>query len=320
MAPSEKLKSHTEKDSSPALKRAIAVTRWKRILKALTVALLIVPIGYMLTFAYYAFGTKSTTLMDTASKVLYLTDPNTSLEEMEFDMDFSLFSMNLSFDQYKQVGSEHYPVRHYNLHFVLDDLVEKEMASNLDRNPPRYPGEDNQWLVHPGQVPKVDSGQDWLMLKGLPEETVAEAYFSLNDLYSITELRKAFPGVDVLWAAIYTGIEDEMLSADGDPVSPIGYPVQPDRTYWSPFRDSMSHEETFLQLLKEIQPYEGLAMEVSSHKNLALAERIDYIETNGFKTYGVVVTGPKREIEALERSDLIRSMKLGEVKLWNWTK
>jgi hypothetical protein len=296
-------------------------SRWKLILSTLTIALMIVPTSYMLTFAYYAFGTKSTTLMDTASKVLYLTEPNTALEEMEFEMDFSLFSMDLSFDQYKQIGSELYPVRDYDLHFVLNALVDKEMSSDLDRTPPKYPTQTNQWLVHPAQgMPEFNSGKEWMVLEGLPDETVVEAYLSFNDLYKVIDIRKELPGIDVVWAAIYTGTEDEMLSADGDVVSPLGYPVQPDQTYWSPFRDSMSHEETFLQLLKELRPYEELAAEVSSHKNLELPERIEFIEQHGFAAYGVVITGPKEEVEALKDSQLIRHMKLGEVKLWNWTK
>lgn len=126
--------------------------------------------------------------------------------------------------------------------------------------------------------------------------------------------------VDVTWAAIYTGTEDEMLSADGNVVSPIGYPVQPDQTYWSPFRNSTSHEETFLTMLKEIEPYEDIAVEVSPHKNLELRERIHYIEENGFKTYGVVVTGPKAEVESLRELPIVRHMKLGEVKVWNWAR
>ncbi|MGM9920574.1 MAG: anti sigma factor C-terminal domain-containing protein, partial [Bhargavaea sp.] len=281
---------------------------------------LIVPTSYILTFVFYTFGTKSTTLMDTASKVLYLTEPNTALEELEFDMDFSLFSMDLSFDQYKQVGSEQYPVRHYDLHFVFDDLVDMDVSSDLERTPPKYPTQTNQWLVHPAHgVPEFNSEQEWQVLEGLPDETVVEAYVSFNDLYKVTDIRKELQGTDVLWAAIYTGTEDEMLSTDGDVVSPIGYPVQPDWTYWSPFRDSMSHEETFLQLLKEIEPYEDLAAEVSSHKNLELKERIAFIEENGFAAYGAVISGPKQEVGALKDLELIRYMKLGEVKLWNWT-
>ncbi|MDI2586192.1 anti sigma factor C-terminal domain-containing protein [Psychrobacillus sp. NEAU-3TGS] len=293
-------------------------SKWKLILSTLTVILLIVPTCYMLTFGYYAFGTKSTTLMDVASTTLYITEPNTTLEEMEFEMDFSLFSMDLSFEQYKQIGDEFYPSKDYDLHFVLNDLVNNKTTSKLEKIYPQYPTQTNQWITHPNQSVEFNSDNEWRVLSGLPEETVVEAYISLDDLYLVQEVEDEMKNVDVTWAAIYTGTEDKMLSSDGDVISPIGYPVQPDQTYWSPFRDSESHEETFLKMLKNLQPYEDIAVEVSSHKNLELEERIHYIEKNGYKTYGVVVTGPKSEIQSLREIGMVRYLKLGEVKLWNW--
>ncbi|MFB5089606.1 anti sigma factor C-terminal domain-containing protein [Psychrobacillus sp. PGGUH221] len=325
MDPYEKLINNSKKEELPhsnegtkKIKRAINSSKWKLILSTLTVILLIVPTCYMLTFGYYAFGTKSTTLMDVASTTLYITEPNTTLEEMEFEMDFSLFSMDLSFEQYKQIGDEFYPSKDYDLHFVLNDLVNNKTTSKLEKIYPQYPTQTNQWITHPNQSVEFNSDNEWRVLSGLPEETVVEAYISLDDLYLVQEVEDEMKNVDVTWAAIYTGTEDKMLSSDGDVVSPIGYPVQPDQTYWSPFRDSESHEETFLKMLKDLQPYEDIAVQVSSHKNLELEERIHYIEKNGYKTYGVVVTGPKSEIESLREMGMVRYLKLGEVKLWNW--
>ncbi len=311
---------HPANNGTKKMKRAINSSRWKIILSTLTVILLIVPTCYMLTFGYYAFGTKSTTLMDVSSKTLYITEPNTTLEEMEFDMNFSLFSMDLSFEQYKQIGDEFYPAKHYDLHFVLNDLVKKEESSRLEKIYPGYPTQTNQWIAHPKQMVEFDNAKEWRVLEGLPEETVVEAYISLDNLYAVDAVENEMENVDVTWAAIYTGSEETMLSSDGDVISPIGYPVQPDDTYWSPFRNSASHQETFLEMLKELQPYENIAEEVSIHKNLELNERISYIEKNGFETYGVVVTGPKNEIESLRELDMVRYMKLGEVKLWNWAR
>lgn len=307
-------------DGTKKVKRAINSSKWKLILSTITVILLIVPTCYMLTYGYYAFGTKSTTLMDVASKTLYITEPNTTLEEMEFDMDFSLFSMNLSFEQYKQIGDDFYPAKHYDLQFVLNDLVEKREDSKLEKVYPGNPTQTNQWIIHPKQLSEFDNAKEWRVLAGLPEETVVEAYISLDNLYEVKEVENAMENVDVTWAAIYTGREETMLSSDGDVISPIGYPVQPDVTYWSPFQESSSHEETFLEMLKELQPYEKIAEEVSAHKNLELEERIAYIEKQGFETYGVVVTGPKSEIESLRELDMVRYMKVGEVKLWNWAR
>lgn len=309
-----------ENNANRKVKKAITSSKWKLILSTITVALLITPTIYMLTFIYYAFGTKSTTLMDIASYTMYVTEPNTTLEELEFDMDFSLFSMDLSFEQFKQIGDEFYPAKTYNLKFAFDELVDKEISSRLEKAYPKYPTQTNQWLVHPRTIPEFNTTEEAFKLAGLPEETVVEAYLSFNDLYAVEEVVKTMAGVDVTWAAVYTGVEDNMLSAEGNVVSPIGYPVLPDTTYWSPFREATSHEEVFLGMLKYLEPYEEIAVDVAAHKNLKLAERIDYLEQNGFMTYGVVVTGPKNEVEKLQSKPMIRYMKLGEVKLWNWAR
>ena len=79
-----------------------------------------------------------------------------------------------------------------------------------------------------------------------------------------------------------------------------------------------SNEQAFKDILNFIVQHEELATEVSSAKNLELKERIAYINEHGIKTYAVVVTGPKNEIEKLRETNLVRIIKIGEVKLWNW--
>lgn len=313
----------SEKGDAPStnvIKKAIASSKWKLIVTTLTIALLIVPTCYMLTFLYYAFGTKSTTLMDVTSQTLYVTEPNTTLEELEFDMEFSLFSMGLSFEQYKQIGDEVYPVKHYDTRFMLNNLVGKKITSKLEKSYPKYPTETNQWLVHPNNRGEFNTIEEQRKLKGLPNETVVEAYLSFNDLYTVDQVIQQMPNVDVTWAAIYTGVEDTMLSANGNVVSPIGYPVQQDQTNWSPFKGATSHEQTFLSILNFLVDYEETATAVSAHKNLDLKERIHYLKQHDMKTYGVVVTGPKAEVEQLQSLTMMKHMKLGEVKLWNWVR
>lgn len=303
------------------IRKTIFTSKWKLICATLTMILLIVPTSFMITFMYYAFGTSSTTLMDVASKTLYVTEPNTSLEEIEFDMSFTPFSMKLAFEQYKRIGEEDYKANTYDLRFFLDSLSKKEVTTSLERVAPKHPTETNPWLIHPeNKNLELDTGREWRVLDGLPDETVVEAYISFYDLMTVKEAEKAMPNVDVVWAAVDTGVDKTNLSKDGDVVSPIGYPVQPDNSTWSPFRDASSNEEVFMDILKNIEKHEELATEISSAKNLALPERIAYIEKNGVKTYGVVVTGPKNDVLALEKMNIVRTLKVGEVKLWNWSR
>lgn len=316
----EHISIEQQKKLQKSVKKSVSSSKIRLTIGTITVLLLIIPVSYMVTFFYYAFGTKSTTLMDVTSQTLYVTEPNTTLEELEFDMNFEPFSMQLKFDQYKRIGSEDYKANTYSMNYTLGSLTKKEIDSSLERVAPKNPTETNQWLTHPKNSTDVNNTKEWRILKGLPDETVVEAYISLTEIMEVAEVEKLFPNVDVVWAAVDTGVEDDNLSNDGNVVSPIGYPVQPDNTYWSPFRDGPSNEQVFIDILNYIVQYEELATEVSSAKNLDLAERIDYIEENGVKTYAVVVTGPKKEIEALQELNIIRSFKIGEVKLWNWTK
>ena len=300
------------------MKRTVSRSKLKLVLGMLTVLLMILPVCYMFTFFYYAFGTKSTTLMDVTSQTLYVTEPNTSLEELEFDMEYTPFSMQLKFEQYKRIGKEDFKVNTYNMRYTLGRLTNKEVSSTLERTPSKYPTETSPWLTHPNNISKVNSSKEWTILSGLPDETVVEAYISLNELSTVDEIRRSFQGVDVVWAAVDTGVEKTNLSQDGNVVSPIGYPVQVDTTNWSPFKDVASNEKAFKDILNFLVQYEELATEVSSAKNLELKERIAYINEHGIKTYAVVVTGPKNEIEKLRETNLIRTIKIGEVKLWNW--
>lgn len=325
----EKLIANSKKDmenvATPAklqksMKRTVSSSRWKLILSTLTIALLIIPTSYIVTFIYYSFGTSSTTLMDVTSQTLYVTEPNTTLEEMEFDMEFTPFSMKLGFDQYKRIGAEDYIANTYNLQFTLGGLSKKEVDTSLERLGAKYPTVTSPWLTHPDNRNEINNTREWKVLEGLPDETVVEAYISLNKVAEVKEIEAVMPNVDVVWAAIETGLEGTNLSKKGDVVSPLGYPVQYDNTHWSPFRDTSNNEEAFKNILNFIVEYEELATEVSSAKNLALPERIKYIEENGVKTYAVVVTGPKQDLLALKDLNIIRTLKIGEVKLWNWSR
>ncbi|MGV3240917.1 anti sigma factor C-terminal domain-containing protein [Streptococcus hyovaginalis] len=45
---------------------------------------------------------------------------------------------------------------------------------------------------------------------------------------------------------------------------------------------------------------------------------MEYLQKNGIHIYGAVVTGPKESLVKLQDNDMVKGMKLGEVRLWNW--
>lgn len=51
---------------------------------------------------------------------------------------------------------------------------------------------------------------------------------------------------------------------------------------------------------------------------LLLEQRYQYIKDNGIQVYGVVVTGPTKELLKLQNLGSVHSPALGDVGLWNW--
>ena len=87
---------------------------------------------------------------------------------------------------------------------------------------------------------------------------------------------------------------------------------------WSPFNSSEDHEKQFMDIVKLLSQHERLATQVAKAKSLALLERLPYLNANGIRVYGLVVTGPTGDLKKLQNDSMVRAMKVGEVRLWNW--
>ncbi|MEH7379048.1 anti sigma factor C-terminal domain-containing protein [Bacillus sp. JJ1533] len=290
------------------------------IMISLAVLLLIVPVLTLSSYLYYAIGGKANHLIDIATKTIYITEPNMSLEEMEVEEDIGFFTMDLYFDVFKRIGKEDYQAGEYSVSFALDKPNFPERDMKLERPLPNIGDMETDMLYHPrGSYGKTVSS-DWEILEHLPDGTVGEVYLSLYQLMKPEEVEKQLgENVEVRWVAVDTGFEDKNLYEAGYSVAPIGYPLQVDTTTWSPFNGRVkSNEEEFLDILKFLAKEEKIAEKISRARSLVLKERIPYIEKNGVQVYGAVVTGPIPELRKLKDNQMIRFMKVGEVKLWNW--
>lgn len=295
--------------------------RMTNIMISLAILLLMIPVMTLLTYGYYAFGGRADNLIDVAAKTIYVTEPNMSLEEMEIEHEIGFFSMDIVFDVYKRIGKEDFKVADYTIHFALDQPSFPEKNNDLDRPLPELPSTDTESLLHPevGIIP-FDRDREWNILKKLPDGTVGEVYLSLETLMTPEEVENLIPEeMEVRWYAVDTGLEAEGVDHEGVPVGPVGYPARIDPTTWSPFNGrDQTNAEVFLDILSLLEKNEAVAEKVARAKTLEMGKRLDYIEKNGIKVYGAVVTGPTEELRRLEQLKEIRTVKVGEVKLWNW--
>ncbi len=289
------------------------------IMISLAILLFIVPVLTLSSYLYYAIGGKANHLIDIATKTIYVTEPNMSLEELELEEDIGFFTMNIYFDVFKRIGKKDYKAGEYSVRFIMDKPNIPQRELELERPFPNRGGMETDLLYHPEGPYGKSVYSDWDILEHLPDGTVGEIYLSLNQLMKPEELEKQLgKKVEVRWVAVDTGLEDKNLYDMEYSIAPIGYPLQVDTTTWSPFNGrEKSNDEVFLDILNFLAKDEATAERISRARSLVLTERIPYLEKNGIQIYGAVVTGPTPELRKLKGNDLIKIMKVGEVKLWN---
>ncbi|WML42091.1 anti-sigma factor [Neobacillus sp. OS1-2] len=312
--------SYSEKSQTEIVTMGKNMARRTNIMISLAILLLIVPIMTLASHMYYAINDRANRLIDVATKTIYVTEPNMGLEKLRLEHEIGFFSMNIKFDVFKKIGKEDYKVGNYDIDFFLDRANFPKKNLNLDRPLAEYPDKDTEVLFHPKASVPFNRNDQWDMLNKLPDGTVAEVYISLNDVMKPKELNKILPkDMELRWLAVDTGMDAAQVDDEGVPITPLGYPAQYDQTTWSPFKSyHQTNEEVFLDILSLLEKNESVAEKVARAKSLSLKSRIAYIKKHGIKVYGAVITGPTEELRKLQNVKEINTMKVGEVKLWNW--
>jgi hypothetical protein len=199
------------------------------------------------------------------------------------------------------------------------------------------------YFVYPEQVSNSNAGeaqtgqnnepQDaWQALEMLPAGTVAEMSVSFNRTYTFEQVKSLLKDydLDITWYAIATGQEANpyypqdlhgLLSAFQ---GVWGFPDMSQNmlSEYSSIRsdDGAIRKKYVLQSMQFLAENEKTARKIyrGQPETLQIPARYKYVKENGIHVYGVVVTGPVKELLKLKDVDTIHSPALGEVRLWNW--
>jgi len=322
------------------LKRSKWKARFQTALTALGIFILVVIVSSILTAAYYSWGTpdRGDVFAKVIDYTLAVTEPDgefggTSSNAKPF------FSMEMERDLKKKVGSNVMKVGELKVNFLfsLMGFPERNYMGNVSQDQPifTYPGFDREW-------------SDWERLEKLPEGTVVSAYISFNNLVSTDEVYQLLgeKDFDISWFAVDTGDMGEEASLDGGAIlDPIGFPSTPiwheddmkldsreetkgflfgkvvSEGYSSPSYQEgdtdMLHKQ-FLKTLRFLEKHEKMANKLYQGRKLDLETKLQYLEKNGIKHYGVVITGPTKEILKLKNEKAISTIEVDEVGFWNW--
>jgi len=190
------------------------------------------------------------------------------------------------------------------------------------------------YFYHPDQISDYYLEQNniiWETLEKLPEGTVGELAVSFKQTLTIAEAMQLLSNfdLDITWYAVETGFEKNNRS--GDHASPLSafsgiWGVPHSSTHMLSQYSSISSQDSgvrenyLLDSLEFLLKNERIAKKVyrGNPQELKLDERCAYVKKHGVNVYGVVVTGPSKELLKLKEIENIRFPALGEIQLWNW--
>lgn len=188
------------------------------------------------------------------------------------------------------------------------------------------------YFVHPNSGEQTElqelSKETWHALEKLPEGTVSELAISFDQPYSLKDaefiLWDTFGAQEnsprAVWYALHTGYEKEADALYLSNFELFGFPYRIIGLNMEKGPDSL--EEQVIKMMEILSQNSETVREIGwfGTEDPQLAKRYEYVKKNGVKVYGVVVTGPTKELLKLQNSKSIRFASLGDVELWNWYK
>lgn len=316
--------------------------KWKaRLSTALYAIVLLIAftiVSTIVTALYYEWGSnRGETYRDIIKYTMTVTDPYGDLGSPGASIN-PFFNMVIDHDLNKRVGDKIISYGNMKVKFLLSfmSVPETTYKSQEDTDIPLF--------FYPGKGEGYDS--DWDRLEKLPAGTVTSAYISFPELYDTKTVFDYIDGKDLelLWLAVDSGQEVPEDEFDIVIFNPIGFPANPiwhdddftldsreetkgflwggtvSESYSSPdyeVGDTDILHEQFLKTLHFLNKHHRKANKLLFGQ-FNLPERLVYIEENGIQHYGIVITGPTKEILSLKDEPWISVLQIDEIELWDW--
>ncbi|GIO25828.1 anti-sigma factor [Ornithinibacillus bavariensis] len=323
-------------------RKILRLSKWKARFQtaftALGILILLTIVSSVLTSVYYGWGKpdRSEVFRNIIDYTLTVTNPYGYYGSTDINVK-PFFGLEANRDFKKVIGDENVVVGEMKVNYIfsLMGYPENEYYGRLSQEGPAF--------VFPG-VEEAGSS-DWDQLEKLPEGTVVSAYVSFSNLLDTEKVFQLFSqkNMELIWFAVDTGFEENDKFNEGIIHDPIGFPNFPiwheddmilesreeskgfiggtvSESYSSPEYEegnaSLLHQQ-FYKTLNFLQEHEKKADKIIFGK-LRLKDRIAYLEKNGIHHYGVVITGPTKEILTLKDEKWISNLVVDEVGFWNW--
>ncbi|MGM7636075.1 anti sigma factor C-terminal domain-containing protein [Bacillus sp. Hm123] len=307
------------------LRKAKWKQRWNQLSFLLGLALLVYLVGSIFSTVYYGIGDRGEKINAVSSLAFQALNPGLEVGSSTTKIG-SLFNQQRVAELQKTIGREQRSVGklHTNARFsFVNQSIEWHNGSTKDQFA----------FVHPDYHEKLEDDiqkEYWEVLEKLPEGTVTELAISFTHTLTLEEVYKEINKealnedlYDINWYALDTGYEYQKKTDDSFLIREqiFGFPSNIELY---PSREEYSDETLeadavkMMKLLKDHQKWVEPFYNNGENQEIKLNERYEYVKKNGVKTYGIVITGPTKELLKLKDSSFISFVTIGEVEFWNW--
>jgi hypothetical protein len=275
-----------------------------------------------LTAKYYNIGNpnKVTLYTNTIRAAIETTIPNAVIRGSTFKAG-TFFNSDIGVAYSKKVGKEEISQGNVTIKFHFN---KPSIITDIPLQQPVFYGYfEKSELKDEEDISSNLEGTPWSRLDKLPEGTVAEAYITFSKLYETDEVLEMFKNknLKLLWLAVYTGIQKEPNTYY------VGFPHKDDfrqmrkNSPWpietiAFYENGKLRNEYFIKTLEYLNEYKDIARVVDPMPDYKAA--LDYVNKNGVKIFGVTITGPVKELLKLKDDGVVKTINVGEARLWNW--
>lgn len=349
---SDETQEITAQKQQQILRRAKYKSRFSMALFLLALFLLMHIVGTLVSSLFYSWGGENSKLYRTQRTAVILVEhtfPNVTIplrpspsQRFSSRVGWGHSSLEIkpymaalgSYAMQKQVGRERQIIGTLNInHFLGMTATQWNWVG----------GTHNHYLFfyHPQAFKSIApddeanmalvSQEGWQVLEDLPQGTVAELAISFKELHSIQEVMAMLAEYDleILWYAVSTGQEGQKNNRESlrpmstfDGVWGFAHMSTNLLNFSAPIssQDSAIREEYFMNNMEFLLNNESLAKKLyrGNPNELLLQKRFAYLQENGIQVYGLVVTGPSKELLKLKELEGVHSPAVGDVQLWNW--
>ena len=313
------------------LKKAKRKHRFKNVTLAIVSGIILYAFLQFSSITYYATGERSTAVRTTNQVIYQMTHANLFIKPygyLRYEVDPTFKIDYTSQPVLKTVGHGESYVGNIQLSTRLDRLVSLDPSISTSVN--------SLYFLNRFKPVTVDDESTFQALNRLPEGTVSEVAVTFKDSLSYEQLfqfAKQYE-LEVVWAGIETfplaALEEEYLLVGNNVIGQhelaltqelLTYAQIVGENGWPAEQNAQQSEALFYGSLKYLEKNDRLASSIlqeTTALKIDLKEVLRYIEDNGIRLYGAVITGPTKQMLALKDDSTVLHVQLGESALWNW--